>query len=962
MSIGDNWNGWKVEKFIGEGSFGKVYCIVREEFGHRYESALKVIHIPQNASEYETIKNEGMSDDSVTAYFKSMVEEIVEEFALMSKLKGNTNIVSYEDHAVVPMKDRFGWEIFIRMELLTPLYKYLKENKLSIRQVIQLGIDMCQALEVCQKYNIIHRDIKPENIFVSDLGKFKLGDFGIAKQLDKTLSGLSKKGTYTYMAPEVYKGMSYNSTVDIYSLGIVLYRFLNNNRTPFLPPYPQTIKYSDKEKANVLRMSGKPIPNPCNASGRLAEIVLKACAYNPEDRYDSAVDFKNALQSILYGESEANIIYPNGDILPNNESGTSKTEDVKEAEKIKENKGEGTLYLFQSEAEKAKRVAEEKARKEAEERARKIAEEKARKEAEERAQREAEEKARREAEARAKREAEERARREAEEKARREAEEQARREAAERARLETLERARREEEERLRREAEERAKREAEEKARRKAEEKARLEAERKAKREAAAKAREEARLQAIAERAKREAERKARKEAEAKIRREAEEKARIEAEKKARIEAEKRAKREAEEKARREAEAKAKREAEERAKKEAEERRKREAERKAKLEAERKAKREAEEKAKLEERRKAERARREKLEKAKKAKEEARKKAAHEKARIAEEKKKQRIAKEKARDEARKKAQEKKSLAAEKKKTETSSQKGKKSKTVPIVVISAIIIVGVIIAVIAFSNSVKATMPSITSLSIAKAEKILSENGLSLKITDKQFSDKVTKDCIISQSVKNGATVEKGAEVKAVLSLGKAVKIPDLRGLSKSNAESQINKIKLSLKVESEKYSDTVKKNHIISQNPKNDTTVAEGEAVSVVVSKGVEQIKVPNVVGKSSAKAKSMLTKSGLSYKINREYSSSVKKGNIIHQSKKAGSKVDKHSTLTITISKGKKLVPKTTTPPTTPSYNSYSSSSTYTPPRSSTVSRSTSSKSNWNYNEDNWDDGLD
>ena len=911
MEIGNNWNGWRVEKFIGEGSFGKVYSIVREEFGHRYESALKVIHIPQNSSEYETIKNEGMSDDSVTAYFKSMVEEIVEEFALMSRLKGNTNIVSYEDHAVVPMKDRFGWEIFIRMELLTPLYKYLKDNTLSIRQVIQLGIDMCQALEVCQRYNIIHRDIKPENIFVSDLGKFKLGDFGIAKQLDKTLSGLSKKGTYTYMAPEVYKGMPYNSTVDIYSLGIVLYRFLNNNRTPFLPPYPQTIKYSDKEKANVLRMSGKAMPKPCNAEGRLAEIVLKACSYNPEDRYESAVEFKEALQAILYSEKEAKIIYPNGDTLPHNESGTSKTEDIKESQNKTANVSEGTLYLFQSEAEKAKRVAEEKARLEAEERARKAAEEKARKEAEERARRAAEEKARREAEERARHEAAERARREAEERARREAEELARRQAEEKARKEAEERARIEAIERARKEEEERKKREAEEVARKKAEERARIEAEKKAKKEAAEKAREQARLQAIAEKAKKEAEKKAKKEAEAKIKREAEEKARIEAEAKARKEAEEKAKREAAEKARKEAEKKAKEEAAAQAKREAAEKSKREAERKAKKDAERKAKREAEAKAKLEAKRKSEKERQKKLAKAKQEKQEAKN------------------AKQKAR-EAKKKSENK-----------------KKSKAIPIFLVSVIAVVGIIIAVVAFGNQGKTTVPSLVKLSQTKAEQLVSENELTLKVTEKQYSNTVKRDNIISQSIKSGETVDKNTEIGVVLSLGKAVKIPDITGLSKSKAEAKLKKCGLKLNVKTKKYSDIVKKSCIISQNPKPNATVSEGKTVNVVLSNGIEQVIVPNVEGKALAKAKSMIKKANMTYKIKKEYSSSVKKDYVISQDLYANVEVDKNTTMTITVSKGKKPE-QATQPETSSSYYDDSSSSTYTPPQTSSSTSSSPSSS--------------
>ena len=119
-----------------------------------------------------------------------------------------------------------GWDILIQMELLTPLNQYIRDHVVTRQDVIRLGIDLCKALELCQKYNIIHRDVKPENIFISETGDFKLGDFGIARTVEKTTSGLSKKGTYTYMAPEVYKGEAYGTTVDIYSLGIVLYRLL----------------------------------------------------------------------------------------------------------------------------------------------------------------------------------------------------------------------------------------------------------------------------------------------------------------------------------------------------------------------------------------------------------------------------------------------------------------------------------------------------------------------------------------------------------------------------------------------------------------------------------------------------------------------------------------------------------------------------------------------------------------
>ena len=307
---------WRITRLIGEGSFGKVFEMEREDFGVTYKAALKAITVPANESEVREVMAEGMDEASVRDYFGTFVQDLVKEFALMSKLKGNSNVVSYENHQVIEHKGGIGWDILIQMELLTPLNEYTRKHTITRQDVIRLGIDLCRALELCQKYNIIHRDVKPENIFISDAGDFKLGDFGIARTVEKTTSGLSKKGTYTYMAPEVYKGEAYGSTVDIYSLGIVLYRLLNGNRTPFLPAAPAPITHADRENALVKRLSGAALPPPSHAEGRLSEIVLKACAYDPKERYSSPMQMRHELEAILYSREEGKYIYPEGDDVP----------------------------------------------------------------------------------------------------------------------------------------------------------------------------------------------------------------------------------------------------------------------------------------------------------------------------------------------------------------------------------------------------------------------------------------------------------------------------------------------------------------------------------------------------------------------------------------------------------------------------------------------------------------------
>ena len=309
---------WRIKRFIGAGSYGRVFEIERrDEFDTVYTGALKAVTIPSSQGELDEILADGMDMNGASTYFRDYVKELNREIALMSKLKGHSNIVSYEDHKMFPHEDGVGWDILIRMELLTPITSYLKQNHtFTRREVIQLGMDLCKALEICQRYNIIHRDIKPANIFISETEDFKLGDFGVARIASASTGASTRAGTVNYMAPEVFRGEKYTSNVDIYSLGLVMYQLLNNNRMPLYPPYPQPITPSSRERAQAQRLSGAALPPPANAKGRLAEIVLKACAPDPAQRYDSPTVMRQALEAILYTEGEAKMIYPEGDTVP----------------------------------------------------------------------------------------------------------------------------------------------------------------------------------------------------------------------------------------------------------------------------------------------------------------------------------------------------------------------------------------------------------------------------------------------------------------------------------------------------------------------------------------------------------------------------------------------------------------------------------------------------------------------
>ena len=304
------WPEWEIVEKIGEGSFGKVYKARRTEQGKTFYSAIKIITIPSSQGELDSARSEFHDDGSVREYFHSMVDDCIQEVSTMEYFRGNSHVVSVEDYKVVEYLDDIGWDIYIRMEYLTSFLEFCEGRELTEKDVVQLGTDLCRALEYCQTQNIIHRDIKPENIFVSRFGEFKLGDFGIARELDRSASGLSKKGTFSYMAPEMYKGEEYDSRADIYSLGIVLYKLRNHNRIPFINLEKQLITYRDKENALTRRMSGEQLPPPADAGTGLSEVILKACAYDREDRYQTAEEFREALEAVKDGRTPESVQSP----------------------------------------------------------------------------------------------------------------------------------------------------------------------------------------------------------------------------------------------------------------------------------------------------------------------------------------------------------------------------------------------------------------------------------------------------------------------------------------------------------------------------------------------------------------------------------------------------------------------------------------------------------------------------
>jgi serine/threonine protein kinase len=269
-------NEWKVDfRFCKNGRYGSVYKIFNK-FGNTYQvSALKKITIP-NIEDFKEGKTYS-SNDLLKKDFFNDYKKVCTEIESLIRLKGKRNIVQYEAK-YIEEKDT-GWDIFIRMEFLQSLSDFLKKkNSLDFNGLLKIGINICEALEVCKKNKIIHKDIKPDNIFFADDfgGYYKLGDFGISKFLNNNefLRTTTVEGTENYIAPEIWGNKYYDYRADQYSLAAVLNELF--------------VTYKCEEKIKNVDLLN-----------RYKNMISKATSYKPEERFNDPSEFKQELERIM---------------------------------------------------------------------------------------------------------------------------------------------------------------------------------------------------------------------------------------------------------------------------------------------------------------------------------------------------------------------------------------------------------------------------------------------------------------------------------------------------------------------------------------------------------------------------------------------------------------------------------------------------------------------------------------
>jgi len=171
------------------------------------------------------------------------------------------------------------------------------EGRLPIERAMQIGVEVCAALDFSHRNGIVHRDIKPANVMVTDDGAVKVMDFGIARALSDNSATVTQTaaviGTAQYLSPEQARGESVDARSDVYSTGCLLYEIITGS-PPFTGDSPVAVAYQHVRETAPLPSSIDPsIPRP------LDSIVMKALAKNPLNRYQTAGEMRADLQRAL---------------------------------------------------------------------------------------------------------------------------------------------------------------------------------------------------------------------------------------------------------------------------------------------------------------------------------------------------------------------------------------------------------------------------------------------------------------------------------------------------------------------------------------------------------------------------------------------------------------------------------------------------------------------------------------
>ena len=250
---------------------------------------VKIISIPASQVQLNALLLTGAyrSTAAALAYFKDLSDGIVKETEILEKLSKMEGFVPYVQTQIVPMENEIGYDVYLLANYHRTLERLFRKSMMTHLGAVNLGLDLCAAMTVCRQAGYLYVDLKPSNIFISPEQEYRVGDLGFVPLNTLKYASLPDRYRSAYTAPEIKDAFStLNTTVDIYAIGLVLYQAFNGGTLPFDGSAPEEV-----------------LPAPLYADYEIAEIILKACAPKPEDRWQTPLEMGQALVGYMQRNS-----------------------------------------------------------------------------------------------------------------------------------------------------------------------------------------------------------------------------------------------------------------------------------------------------------------------------------------------------------------------------------------------------------------------------------------------------------------------------------------------------------------------------------------------------------------------------------------------------------------------------------------------------------------------------------
>lgn len=299
-------DGFTLGQSISDHSGVSCYPAMRDDSEKRY--IVKKISLPASQVQVDALLLTGVFRDAeaVRSYYEELAHGVQREIQTLNSLAEQRGFVPCDGSQIVAMEEGVGYEVFMLSRYRMTLERYMHRNPMTHLSALNLGIDLCAAMAVSREAGWMYVDLKPENVYLFGDQEYRIGDLGFVAMDSLKYASLPDRYRSAYTAPEVADAYSsLNATMDTYALGLTLYQVYNLGKLPF----------SDEESRKAWLESlaaGEPMVPPVGADEEMGAIITKACAYAPEDRWQTPAELGHALISYMQrnGAEDIPIVAP----------------------------------------------------------------------------------------------------------------------------------------------------------------------------------------------------------------------------------------------------------------------------------------------------------------------------------------------------------------------------------------------------------------------------------------------------------------------------------------------------------------------------------------------------------------------------------------------------------------------------------------------------------------------------